>query len=204
VSYCIEAKKQCGGKNMDRGDEELLSLLATDLDGYFRELVEVYQQRLYLFALRLVGRPDDAEDMVQETFLRAYYALKGTPTGKVRVLKLRQWLYTITLNIIRNRTRKSEQHVISLDLLENSTAFDIADQALGPDEEAHWHEWRDELEGHVASLPEHYRMVVTLYLFEEFSYAEIAELLHKPINTVKVYISRAKKLLQQLLEPRTE
>ncbi len=189
---------------MDRGDEELLSLLATDLDGYFRKLVEVYQQRLYLFALRLVGRPDDAEDMVQETFLRAYYALKGTPTRKVRVLKLRQWLYIITLNIFRNRTRKSEQPVISLDLPENSTAFDIADQALGPDEEAHWHEWRDELEGHVASLPENYRVAVTLYLFEELSYAEIAELLHKPINTVKIYISRAKKLLRQLLDPRTE
>jgi RNA polymerase sigma-70 factor, ECF subfamily len=204
VSYCIEAKKQRGGKNMDQGDEELLSLLATDLDGYFRQLVEIYQQRLYLFALRLAGCPEDAEDMVQETFLRAYYALKGTPTRKVRILKLRQWIYTITLNIFRNGTRKHEQHVISLDLPENSTALDIADQALGPDEEAHWHEWRHELEGHVASLPEHYRVAVTLYLFEEFSYAEIAELLHKPINTVKVYISRAKYLLRNLLEPRTE
>jgi len=189
---------------MDQGDEELLSLLATDLDSHFRQLVEVYQQRLYLFALRLVGCPDDAEDMVQETFLRAYYALKGTPTRKVRVLKLRQWLYIITLNIFRNGTRKRQQHIISLDLPENSAALEIADQAPGPDEEANWHEWRYELEGHVASLPEHYREAVTLYLFEEFSHTEIAELLHKPINTVKVYISRAKKLLQQLLEPKTE
>jgi RNA polymerase sigma-70 factor, ECF subfamily len=189
---------------MDQGDEELLSLLATDLDSHFRQLVEVYQQRLYLFALRLVGCPDDAEDMVQETFLRAYYALKGTPTRKVRVLKLRQWLYTITLNIFRNHTRKLEQHVISLDLPENSTALDITDQAFEPDEEAHWHEWRHELEGHVASLPERYREAVTLYLFEELSYPEIAELLHQPIGTVKVYIFRAKKLLRQLLEPGTE
>jgi RNA polymerase sigma-70 factor (ECF subfamily) len=189
---------------MDQGDQELLSLLATDLDGHFRQLVEVYQQRLYLFALCLVGRPDDAEDIVQEAFLRAYYALKGTPTHKVRILNLRNWLYTITRNIFRNCTRKGEQPVISLDLSENSTALDIADQALGPDEEAHWHEWRQELEAHVASLPVHYRMPVTLYLFEEFSYAEIAELLDQPIGTVKAYISRAKKLLRQLLEPRTE
>ena len=191
---------------MDQGDgnKELLALLATDLDCHFRQLVEVYQQRLYLFALRLAGRPDDAEDIVQEAFLRAYYALKGTPARKVSILNLRRWLYTITLNIFRNRTRKREQNVISLDLPENSTALDIADQALGPEEEAHWHEWRHELEAHVASLPEHYRMAVTLYLFEEFSYAEIAELLHQPINTVKVYISRAKKLLRKLLEPGTE
>ncbi len=189
---------------MDQGDQELFSLLATDLDGYFRQLVEVYQERLYLFALRLVGCPDDAEDIVQEAFLRAYYALRGAPARKVRILNLRKWLYTITLNIFRNCTRKREQPVISLDLSENSTALDIADQALGPDEEAHWHEWRQELEAHVASLPVHYRMPVTLYLFEEFSYAEIAELLDQPIGTVKVYISRAKKLLRQLLEPRTE
>jgi RNA polymerase sigma-70 factor (ECF subfamily) len=189
---------------MDQGDQELLSLLATDLDGHFRQLVEVYQQRLYHFALGLIVRPDDAEDIVQEAFLRAYYALKGTPTRKVRILNLRQWMYTITLNIFRNCTRKREQLVISLDLSENSTALDIADQALGPDEEAHWHEWRQELEAHVASLPECYRMPVTLYLFEELSYAEIAELLDQPINTVKVYIFRAKKLLRQLLEPRTE
>ena len=62
---------------MDQGDQELLSLLATDLDDHFRLLVEAYQQRLYLFVLRLVGRPDEAEDIVQEAFLRAYYALKG-------------------------------------------------------------------------------------------------------------------------------
>ena len=123
---------------MDQGDQELLSLLATDLDGHFRQLVEVYQQRLYLFALRLEGRPDDAEDIVQEAFLRAYYALKGTPTRKVRILKLRQWLYTITLNVFRNCTRKREQPVISLDLSENSMMLDLADQALGPDEEAQW------------------------------------------------------------------
>ncbi len=189
---------------MDQGDQELLSLLATDLDGHFQQLVEVYQQRLYLFALHLADRPDDAEDIVQEAFIRAYYALKGTPTRKVRVLNLRKWLYTITLNIFRNCTRKHEPHVTSLDLPENSAVLEIADQALGPDEEALWHEWRHEFEAHVASLPEHYRIPFILYLFEEFSYVEIAELLDQPIGTVKAYISRAKKLLRQLLEPRME
>jgi RNA polymerase sigma-70 factor (ECF subfamily) len=187
---------------MDQGDQELLSLLVTDLDVHFRQLVEVYQQRLYLFALRLVGRPDAAEDIVQEAFIRAYYALKGTPTRKVYILNLRKWLYTITLNIFRNCKRKREQHVTSLDLPENSTALDIADQAIGPDEEAHWHEWRDELEAHIASLPEPYRPAITLYLFEELRYSEIAELLQQPLGTVKVHISRAKSLLRQLLDPR--
>src|SRR6266853_5772780 len=99
---------------MDQGDKELLSLLATDLNCHFRQFVEVYQQRLYLFALRLTGRPADAEDIIQEAFLRAYYALKGTPTRKVCILNLRKWMYTITLNIFRNCTRKREQQVTSL------------------------------------------------------------------------------------------
>ena len=189
---------------MDRGDEELLALLATDLDGHFRQLVEVYQQRLYLFALRLVRCPDDAEDMVQEAFIRAYYALKGTPTRTVRVLNLWKWLYTITLNIFRNGMRKRGHQVLSLDLPEMNMALDIADHALGPDEEAYWREWRYELEAHIASLPEPYRPPITLYLFEELSYAEIAELLQQPIGTIKVYISRAKSRLRQLLEPRME
>lgn len=189
---------------MDQGDEELLSLLAADLDGHFRQLVELYQQRLYLFALRLVGRPDDAEDIVQEAFVRTYYALRGTPTHKVRILNLWKWLITITLNIFRNCARKRHQHVISLDLSENSMALDIADHALGPEEEADWREWRHELEAHISSLPEPYRAPVILSLFEELSYAEIAELLQQPIGTVKVYVSRAKYRLRQLLEPRME
>jgi len=185
-------------------EQELRSLLAGDLDGHFRQLVEVYQQRLYLFALRLADRPDDAEDIVQEAFIRAYYALKGTPTHKVRVLDLWKWLITITLNSFRNCTRKRDQPAISLDLPENGTVLDNADQALGPDEEAYWHEWRYKLEGHIASLPAHYRPAITLYLCEELRYTEIAEVLQQPVGTVKGHISRAKYLLRQLLERGTE
>jgi RNA polymerase sigma-70 factor, ECF subfamily len=189
---------------MDQGDQELLSLLAIDLDNNFRQLVEVYQQRLYFFAQRLVGHPDEAEDIVQEAFLRAYYALKGTPTRKVRILNLRQWLYTITLNIFRNCARKREHHVTSIDLPENSIVLEIADHALGPEEEAQLHEWRHELEVHISSLPECYREAITLYLFEEFTYSEIASMLQQKISTVKVNIFRVKRLLRQLLEPGTE
>lgn len=189
---------------MDQGDEELLSLLATDLDGHFRQLVEVYQQRLYLFALCQVGHPDEAEDLVQEAFIRTYYALKGTPTRTVRVLNLRKWLYTILLNILRNAWRKSKQPVISLDVPENSTALEIVDGTLGPEEEVDLCEWREELESHIASLPELYRPAVTLYLFEDLGYAEIAELLQQPIGTVKVHISRAKRQLRQRLQPGRE
>ena len=90
---------------MVQADEQLRSLLAIDLDYHFRQLVALYQQRLYSFALRLEGHPQDAEDIVQETFLRTYHALKSYPASKVQALQLRGWLYRIALNVFRNRHR---------------------------------------------------------------------------------------------------
>jgi RNA polymerase sigma-70 factor (ECF subfamily) len=184
---------------MEQGDEELLALLATDLDHHFRLLVENYQQRLYRFALHLTGHPADAEDIVQEAFLRAYHALKGFSVSKIRVVKLRQWLYAITLNVFRNRERRSEHPSIPLDLSESSPLLYIADEAPGPEEETNRLEWQRELEGYLAALPEIYRVAITLFYFEDLSYSEIAELLHQPVGTVKGHISRAKRLLQRLL-----
>jgi RNA polymerase sigma-70 factor (ECF subfamily) len=63
---------------MEQGDEELLALLATDLDHHFRRLVENYQQRLYRFALRLTGHPADAEDIVQEAFWRPWTSCRSS------------------------------------------------------------------------------------------------------------------------------
>ena len=188
---------------MDQDDEELLSRLATDLDCHFRQLVLLSQQRLYSFALRLVGSPQDAEDIVQETFLRAYHALKSYPVLKVRALRLQQWLYTITLNIFRNRQRKPEHQSIPLDTSEDSLLLEIEDHSRGPDEEAYWHERRRELEMQVASLSESYRVAITLYYFEDLSYAEIAEMLNQPIGTVKAHVHRALRQLHKALETQT-
>ena len=188
---------------MDQDDEVLLSLLATDLDSHFRQLVLLYQQRLYRLALRLTGNPQDAEDIVQETFLRTYHALKSYPELKVLALRLQQWLYTITLNIFRNRQRKSEQPSIPLDTSEGSPLLEIADASCGPEEEAYWHEWRRELEMQLDSLSERYRVTVTLYYFEELSYAEIAELLNQPVGTVKAQVHRALRQLRKALDTQT-
>ncbi len=184
---------------MDQSDEELLALLATDLNHHFRSLVEVYQQRLYLFARRLTGCPADAEDLVQDVFLRAYHALRGFPTDTIRLVRLRQWLYAITLNSFRNHQRRLEHPSVPLDLSEGNLPLELADQSPGPEEEAQRHEWQHELEMYVAALPETYRVAVTLFYYEELSYAEMAELLNQPIGTVKGHLSRARRLLQQLL-----
>ena len=184
---------------MDQDEEDLLSLLATDLDHHFGQLVILYQQRLLSFALRLVGSPQDAQDISQETFLRAYHALKSYPVFRVRALRLQQWLYTITLNIFRNRQRKPEHQSIPLDASEGSPQLEIEDPSCGPDEEVYWHETRRELEMQLASLTEPYRVAVTLYYFEDLSYLEIAKLLNQPIGTVKAHVHRALRQLHKAL-----
>jgi RNA polymerase sigma-70 factor (ECF subfamily) len=188
---------------MDQDEEYLLSLLVTDLDRHFRQLVILYQQRLYSFALRMVDSPQDAEDILQETFLRSYHALKSYPVLKLRTLRIRPWLYTITLNIFRNRQRKLEHQSIPFDTSEESPLLEIEDPSCGPEEEAYWHEMRHELEMQLASLTESYRIAVTLYYFEDLSYAEIAELLNQPIGTVKAHVHRALRQLHKALDTQT-
>lgn len=194
------AKLQCRRQGMDQADEQLRALLATDLDYHFSQLVMLYQQRLYSFALRLEGHPQDAEDIVQETFLRSYHVLKSYPASKVGVLQLRGWLYKIALNVIRNRQRKPQHPSISLGISEDDPALEIEDPSFGPDEEAYWHEWRRELERHLSTLAERYRVAVTLYYFEDLSYGEVAELLNQPIGTVKANIHRALRMLHKALD----
>ncbi len=104
------------------GDEgQVLELLATDLDRYFYRLVLYAQQRLFAFAVRHTGNPQDAEDIVQEAFIRAYHALANYPAERVRTLKVQAWLCKITLHIFY-RHRSSQPQDLPLDFKEHGNA----------------------------------------------------------------------------------
>lgn len=185
---------------MDDDHGDLPILLATDLDTYFEQLMLAYQHRLYSFVLRQVGNTQDAEDIVQEAFLRAHHALKNYPASRIRALQLRQWLYKITLNVFRNHARRSELPSMPLDTSESSPLLEIEDQAIEPAIEVNKREWRRELETKVATLPELYRVIVNLHYFEDLSYREIAELLNQPLGTVKAKVHRGIQLLRSAME----
>ncbi len=188
---------------MEQHHQELPALLAADLDGHFGQLMSMYQHRLYAFALRQAGNAQDAEDIVQEAFLRAHHALKNYPVARVRTLRVQQWLYKITLNIFRNRARRSAPASVPFDVSEDSPLLAIEDQSGRPDEEAYRREWRHELESGVATLPEPYRSVVNLHYFEDLSLREVAELLNQPVGTVKANVHRGLQLLRRALETQT-
>lgn len=185
---------------MEQQSQELPALLATDLDDHFGQLMQVYQHRLHAFALRQTGNAQDAEDIVQETFLRAHHALKNYPIARIRTLQIQQWLYKITLNVFRNRIRRMEPQSALLDVSEESPLLKIEDQSGTPDEELYRHEWRDELERWVATLPEPYRSAVNLHYFEDLSLREVAELLNQPVGTVKANVHRGLQLLRKGLK----
>src|SRR5438270_12672553 len=96
-------------------EQGLAERLATDLDGHFEHLVRTYQDRLYGFALRLTGSRQDAEESTQDAFVRAYRALQGYAEDRRRALRLRPWLYQITLNVVRNRVRRPALVAVSVD-----------------------------------------------------------------------------------------
>nr|HET6902090.1 RNA polymerase sigma factor [Ktedonobacteraceae bacterium] len=185
---------------MSESDGQLSMQLAANLDRYFQQLVLTYQHRLYSFALRQCGSSQDAEDIVQESFIRAYYALGDYPPERVRFMKLQPWLYKITLNVFYARLRKDKLQFVPLDVSEESSVLDIEDDwREQPDIALEDRESLRELEALVHILPEQYRETVSLYYFEELSYREIAELLNHPLGTVKSNLHRGTKLLRKTL-----
>ncbi len=181
---------------------ELVDLLATNLDRYFPQLVLSTQQRLYAFALRQAGSPQDAEDIVQEAFIRAYHALKTYPAARIRLMKLQPWLYKITLHIFyRHSSNDSRILYTPLDLSEESAHCEIEDnEDKQPEKVLEDSEDRRTLEIMISRLPEQYRVAVSCYYFAELSYREIAELLQQPVGTVKSNVYRGTQLLRKTVD----
>jgi RNA polymerase sigma-70 factor, ECF subfamily len=180
------------------GSPELLELLATDLDRNFQHLVLRTQQRLYAFVLRQTGCPQDAEDIVQETFIRAYHALADYPVERIRSMKLQAWLYKIALHVFYRHRSGQRLECTSLDLSEESLLLDIEDdEREQPEKILEDRETLRELEAQISCLPEQYRVAVCCYYFEELNYREIAELLNQPVGTVKSNVHRGMLLLRK-------
>ena len=180
---------------------DVRELLATDLDRYFQQLVLSFQQRLYAFALRHTGSVQDAEDIVQEAFIRAYHALADYPTERIRMMKLQPWLYKITLHIFYRHRSSSRLECLPLDLSEENALLEIEDdEREQPERVLEDKEFLRELETLLSRLPEQYRVAVSCYYFAEMNYREIAELLNQPIGTVKSNVHRGILLLRKSVE----
>ena len=181
-------------------ESDLPALLAADRGDGFERVVLVYQHRLYAFALRLCGNPQDAEEIAQDAFVRAYRAVAGYPDERVCALALRPWLYQIALNVWRNRARVRRPPSVPLDDLAGGAPIDIEDDAQErPDVTAERGERQHELAALLVTLPEHFRAAVVLRHVEGMSYRELASVLGQPEGTVKAHVHRGTKLLREAL-----
>jgi RNA polymerase sigma-70 factor (ECF subfamily) len=173
--------------------------LAEDINRYYERLVLLYSQPLKAFVLRQTGNPQDAEDLVQEAFIRAYYALERYPLERLRTLKARPWLYKIVWNCYCTyASRVTPPSSFPLDKAEDDTWLELEDAPQDQPELAlEDAERRRALEALVASLPPRYREVVNLYYFEDLSYLEIAEMLGQPVGTIKAQVHRGIHLLRK-------
>jgi len=162
-----------------------------------------YAPQLYSAALRMTRNTADAEDVVQETFLKAYRAYHTFQEGT----NLKAWLYRILTNTYINRYRKQAKRPTEVDFGEVEDLYLYkrlgAEQPSGASRSAEEEVLEQFVEADVKAavedLPEHFRMPVLLADVEGFSYKEIAEILDIPIGTVMSRLHRGRKLLQRAL-----
>ena len=186
-------KVQRAGKN-----QELFRALSGNVDGNFEKLIRAFQDRLYSFSLRLTNNRADAEEIVQEGFVRAFRALKAYPPQRVERMDLKPWLYRIILNVFRTRVRKAQSRLFSFG--DNNPTSGKAEKAAAgpnPEEAAERGEIRKQLEQAVASLPERYRVPLVLRYVENIAYSKIKDILKQPEGTVKSNVHRGVQLLRE-------
>ena len=171
-----------------------------DLDERFERDALPMMPELYAAAVRLTRNPADAEDLLQETYLRAYRAFASFEEGT----NLRAWLYRILTNAYINvyRKRQREPQTVSTDDVDEWYLYDqLAERGREPSAETEVLERLpdEEVQAALQSLPEQFRLAVLLADVEGFSYKEIAEILDVPIGTVMSRLHRGRRALEKLL-----
>ncbi len=157
--------------------------------------------QLYSAALRMTRNPADAEDVVQETYLKAYRAYNTFTAGT----NLKAWLYRILTNTYINRYRKAQRRPSEVELGELQDLYlykrigESSGASVSAEEEVLDRFVDTDVKQALESLPEHFRMPVLLADVDGFSYKEIAEIFDVPIGTVMSRLHRGRKALQKKL-----
>lgn len=169
----------------------------------FEQMVNRYSPQIYGLLYRITKDPEEASDITQDTFLRAFKGItkfRGDSSVKT-------WLYRIAINQSRNRfhwwKRRKRHKTVSLDDPAGSTDRPLTDvipgSALTPEEDALRREQGVLLESAIRKLPEHFREAVVLCDVQGFAYEEIASILEINVGTVKSRISRGRSAIRQML-----
>ena len=179
---------------METPDEELVIQVQKGESSLFNILVERYQRRIYGVVLGMVHHREEALDLAQEVFLKAYKAL---PQFKGHS-RFYTWLYRIAINTVIDFRRKSKG--VTSFSIDDENIKEIPGNTASPDRQAINQELREELHSALVSLPEDQRAVIVLRELEELSYQEIADTLECTIGTVMSRLHYARKRLRERLK----
>lgn len=170
-------------------DEELVHRAQQDDERAFGELVTRYESKVYSLAMKMLRNPEDAEDVLQDTFLRAYRGIKSFKGNST----FSTWVYRITANSALMRLRKKQLPQVSIeDADERDAPISIADWAPGPVEQLLNQEMQKVMDEAIDALPAEFRQVFILRDVEEMSNAEVAEILDLTVAAVKSRLHRAR------------
>jgi len=176
-------------------DNELIDIVRSGQAEQYAKVIGRYQGKLFAYLYRLIGNRDEAEDLLQDVFIKAFKNLHSYDSSR----KFSSWIYRIAhneaVNFIKRKSLKrfvSWEDVSSTkDKLESSSSEESADDAWIRKESI------KEVDDAINKLPIKYKQVLLLRYFSDKSYEEIGEILGKPVNTVGTLINRAKKKLSE-------
>ena len=185
-------------------DEDLILEVQRGETLGFDVLVDRYKVRLYNYLLRLLRDPDEAEEIAQETFVKAFVHADKYRT----IARFSTWLYTIATNLVRNRLRakKRAPKLLSLwnrgpDAEQDAPAVELLDRARQPDVQFNDKELSGIINEAIARIPQKYRESFVLREINQLSYEEIAAVTGLKLGTVRSRINRARNCFRRIVEP---
>ncbi len=171
-------------------DEEIARLVQSGDIDVFGELIKRYEAKMLRYAKKFLFNYEDAEDIVQEVFLKAYINIQSFDAGR----KFSSWLYRIAHNEFINAIKKKKRQPLLL--FDSDTLFPRLASKERADTKVNEQEISQMLDKCLNKLNAKYREPLILYYFEELSYKEIADVLRIPIATVGIRLQRGKKIMK--------
>jgi RNA polymerase sigma-70 factor (ECF subfamily) len=178
--------------------DQLPNRLAADRDRAFPDLVRALQDGIFSGTLQFIRNRQDAEDVTQETFVRVYRALTSYDEDRIRDLQLRPWVWTIALNLCRNRARtlnRRPEAALNDDRIDRTT--DTAEEAAANIDLATWRR-------RLTRLTDPQRTAIVLHHVVGLSYTEIAESTGRSESTIRSDMRRGLARLRTMIEEETQ
>ena len=179
-------------------DEELIERFQNNDIYAFDLIVKRYKNQLLNFIYRFLGNAEEAEDLVQETFLRVY----RNRNAYQKVAKFSTWIYTIAGNLAKTelRKRKRRKFFSITDLGYDDKDYDISDEAFSPEKSVDSTIKEEIIHREIKALSPKFRQVILLRDVHELSYEEISQIVKIPLGTVKSRVNRGRLKLQDRLK----